>query len=167
MPSETDYVDGTYLQQNPDWHVPDSAWKIQQILKILRRNQVAPATVYEVGCGAGELLRLLQQNLDPECEFWGSDVSPQAIELCRSRANNKLRIPGLAGRELLAAVLLLPTILRQAQDERQPCMVSLSNHETHDPHGPLTSFGRLRTYYRADQGIYFPGFRRDRLLSSE
>ena len=35
MPGAPDYVDGTYLQQNPDWHVPDSAWKVQQILRIL------------------------------------------------------------------------------------------------------------------------------------
>jgi SAM-dependent methyltransferase len=90
MPGENDYVDGTYLQQNPDWHVPDSAWKVQQILKILRRNQVVPKTVYEIGCGAGEILRLLQQNLGPDCELWGTDVSPQAIELSRSRANDKL-----------------------------------------------------------------------------
>jgi SAM-dependent methyltransferase len=90
MPGATDYIDGTYLQQNPDWHVPDSTWKAQQILKILHRNQIVPATVYDVGCGAGEVLRLLQQNLAPGCELWGSDVSPQALELCHARANDKL-----------------------------------------------------------------------------
>jgi hypothetical protein len=38
MPGPTDYLDGTYLQQNPDWHVADSPWKVQQILRILNRN---------------------------------------------------------------------------------------------------------------------------------
>ncbi len=90
MPGASDYVDGTYLEQNPEWHVPDSAWKVQQILKILRRNQIVPKTVYDVGCGAGEVLRLLQQNLDPDCELWGTDVSPQAIELSQGRANERL-----------------------------------------------------------------------------
>lgn len=90
MPSADDYVDGTYLQQNPDWHVADSAWKVQQILRILKRNQIVPKAVYEAGCGAGEVLRLLQQNVGPDCELWGTDVSPQAIELCQSRANEKL-----------------------------------------------------------------------------
>ncbi len=90
MPGATDYVDGTYLQQNPDWHVPDSAWKVQQILRILNRNRIAPKTVYEAGCGAGEVLRLLQQSLDPACELWGTDISPQAIELCQARANERL-----------------------------------------------------------------------------
>jgi SAM-dependent methyltransferase len=90
MPGATDYVDGTYLQQNPEWHVPDSAWKVQQILNILHRNQIAPMTVYDVGCGAGEVLRLLQQNLGPSCEFWGTDISPQAIDLARERTNGRL-----------------------------------------------------------------------------
>lgn len=90
MPSPTDYLDGIYLQQNPDWHVSDSPWKVQQILRILSRNQIVPKTVYEVGCGAGEVLRLLQQSLDPACELWGTDVSAQAIELCQPRANERL-----------------------------------------------------------------------------
>ena len=90
MPGASDYVDGTYLKQNPEWRVPDSAWKVQQILKILRRNQIVPKTVYDVGCGAGEVLRLLQQDLDPDCELWGTDVSPQAIELSKGRANERL-----------------------------------------------------------------------------
>jgi SAM-dependent methyltransferase len=90
MAGPTDYLDGTYFQQNPGWHVADSPWKVQQILRILNRNHVAPRTVYEAGCGAGEVLRLLQQNLGPACELWGADVSAQAIELCQARANEKL-----------------------------------------------------------------------------
>ena len=90
MPGPTDYLDGTYLRQNPGWHVADSQWKVQQILRILNRNQIAPRTIYEVGCGAGEILRLLQQRLDPTCELWGADVAAQAIDLCQTRANERL-----------------------------------------------------------------------------
>jgi SAM-dependent methyltransferase len=90
MPGPTDYLDGTYLQQNPDWHVADSPWKVQQILRILNRNSIVPKTIYEEGCGAGEVLRLLQQKLDPACELWGADVSAQAIELCQARVNARL-----------------------------------------------------------------------------
>jgi len=43
-----------------------------------------------VGCGAGEVLKQLQQRLDKDCDFLGCDISPQAIELCRSRANERL-----------------------------------------------------------------------------
>ena len=90
MPGPTDYLDGTYLQQNPDWHISDSPWKVRQILRILNRNQIVPKTIYEAGCGAGEVPRLLQQSLQPDCEFWGTDISAQAIALCRPRANEKL-----------------------------------------------------------------------------
>jgi SAM-dependent methyltransferase len=90
MAGATDYVDGTYLEQNPGWHVTDSPWKAEQILKALRRNKIFPATVLDVGCGAGEILWLLQQSLGADCELWGTDVSPQAIELTRQRANGKL-----------------------------------------------------------------------------
>lgn len=90
MPGPTDYLDRTYLQQNPDWHVADSPWKVQQILRILSRNSIVPKTIYEEGCGAGEVLRLLQQRLDANCELWGADVSAQAIELCQARVNARL-----------------------------------------------------------------------------
>jgi SAM-dependent methyltransferase len=117
MPGATDYVDGSYLQQNPDWHVPDAAWRVHQILKILHRNQITPATVYDVGCGAGEVLRLLQQNLGPACELWGSDVSPQAIGLCQSRANDRLHFAPWEARpraekffDLVMAISVLPHV---------------------------------------------------------
>jgi len=90
MPGAADYIDGTYLQQNPDWHVSDSPWKVRQILDILRRNQIVPATVFDVGCGAGEILRLLQQHFGPDCELWGTDLSPHAIELSRAKANDRM-----------------------------------------------------------------------------
>jgi SAM-dependent methyltransferase len=85
-----DYLDGSYLEQNPDWHVSDSAWKARQVLKMLRRHRIAPKTVYDIGCGAGEVLRQLQEGLDRSCQLFGSDVSPQAIELSKKRENRRL-----------------------------------------------------------------------------
>ena len=73
------YVDGEYLAKNPGWHVEESAWKARQVVRALRRNDVAPKTICDVGCGAGEVLRQLQASLDSDCRFWGYDVSPQAI----------------------------------------------------------------------------------------
>jgi len=85
------YLDGEYLAKNPQWHVEESAWKAEQILRMLTRNRLAPRTICEVGCGAGEVLRQLQQRLDSQCLFWGYDISPQALELARERANERLR----------------------------------------------------------------------------
>lgn len=87
---ESIYTTGEYLQKNPTWHVEESPWKSTQILRMLAQNKIAPRTICEVGCGAGEVLRQLQKNMDPECLFWGYEISPQAFELSKTRANEKL-----------------------------------------------------------------------------
>ena len=84
------YTSGEYLRQNPSLHVEESEWKAKHIYRSMLRNGVAPHTVGEVGCGAGEVLRQLQMRMDEACLFWGYDISPQAIELARSRENEKL-----------------------------------------------------------------------------
>ena len=85
------YIDGAYLEKNPDWHIEESPWKIEHILPMLKRHHLVPNTVCEVGCGTGEVLRLLQQHMDAHCTFWGYDISPQAIALCKERANEQLQ----------------------------------------------------------------------------
>lgn len=85
------YTDGDYLQKNPTWHAEESPWKVRNIVRLMERNHLAPATVCEVGCGAGEVLRLLQQRLPATCAFQGYDISPQALALARTRANDRLR----------------------------------------------------------------------------
>jgi SAM-dependent methyltransferase len=85
------YASGQYMEMNPSWHVEESAWKAQQVLRMLARHRLRPLTVAEVGCGAGEVLRQLQLAMDPGVAFSGYDISPQAIALCQSRANAALR----------------------------------------------------------------------------
>jgi hypothetical protein len=84
------YASGDYLELNPTWHVEESAWKAQQIEYMLRLHGLAPHTIAEIGCGAGEILRQLQTGMDVDCRFSGYDISPQAIELCQRRANERL-----------------------------------------------------------------------------
>lgn len=84
------YTDGRYLHDNPTWHVEDSPWKAAQICQIIARNGLKPATICEVGCGAGEVLAQLQQRLPADCRFWGYDISPQAYQLAQSRTNERL-----------------------------------------------------------------------------
>jgi Methyltransferase domain len=91
MKLEELYTSGEYLEKNPTWHVEESPWKARQIMRMLMRNGITPETVCEVGCGAGEVLKQLQEKMDAACSFWGYDISPQALELSKSRANEKLR----------------------------------------------------------------------------
>ena len=88
--TQTFYTSGKYLEENPKWHADESPWKVSGILSMLKRHCMQPRTICEVGCGAGEVLRLLQENLPGESEFWGYDISPQAIEFCRPKENGKL-----------------------------------------------------------------------------
>ncbi len=85
-----DYLSGEYLTHNPTWHAEDSAWKGAQILKLLRRHQLSLHTVAEIGCGAGDILCYLQRQLQEEVDFFGYDISPQAIELAKPKENQHL-----------------------------------------------------------------------------
>lgn len=84
------YADGTYLEKNATWHVEDSPWKAAQICELLSRNHIAPATVCEIGCGAGEILRQLSDRY-PAARFFGYEISPQAFDLCQARATARVQ----------------------------------------------------------------------------
>lgn len=84
------YKNGTYLEKNPGWHVEESAWKAKQISRMLRRHNLMPETICDVGCGVGEVLRQVQMWVNDRCTLWGYDISPQAIAMSASRANEQL-----------------------------------------------------------------------------
>jgi hypothetical protein len=84
------YQSGEYLEKNPRWHAADSPWKAAQILKMIRRQNLNPATVCEVGCGAGEILNRLHAEL-PATDFFGYEVSPQAYEICSAKTKKRLQ----------------------------------------------------------------------------
>jgi SAM-dependent methyltransferase len=81
---------GTYLEKNATWHVEETPFKAKYILSLFARNRLAPESIREVGCGAGEVLRQLQLKMSANCEFWRFHISPQAYELGKRRANSKL-----------------------------------------------------------------------------
>jgi len=85
------YLDGGYLEKNPLWHMDEAPFKVRQIMRMLEKHRLQPKTICEVGCGSGEVLRLLQPKMDAACRFWGYEISPQALELCKSRANERLQ----------------------------------------------------------------------------
>ena len=79
------YDDGSYLQLNPSWHIEDSSWKARQIQRMLDRHRLPLRRVADIGCGAGEVLRLLAID-NPSVSFTGYEVSPQALDLARNRS---------------------------------------------------------------------------------
>lgn len=85
------YRSGAYVEKNPTYHVEDSAWKAAEVLKLIERHRLAPQTVCEVGCGAGEILRQLQLRLAAGTQLFGYEISPQAFTLCQERENESLK----------------------------------------------------------------------------
>jgi hypothetical protein len=84
------YQSGEYLEKNPSWHAADSPWKAAQVLKMIRKQDLHPAAVCEVGCGVGEILSNLHAQM-PETNFCGYEVSPQAFEICSAKSNDRLQ----------------------------------------------------------------------------
>jgi SAM-dependent methyltransferase len=87
---EEPYIGGGYLSHNPDWHVDDSPWKAHQIAGLILANRIAPHTICDVGCGAGEVLVQLKALLPNGIEYHGYEISPQAHSLCKQRAQSDL-----------------------------------------------------------------------------
>jgi SAM-dependent methyltransferase len=85
------YRDGSYLKHNPSWHMEESPFKVRQIQRMMRRQNLAPATVCDVGCGAGLVLTELQPHLPSECICYGYDVSPAALAMRANPGNKNLR----------------------------------------------------------------------------
>lgn len=84
------YKDGTYLARNPEWHEQDAPWKVSHIRKILSRNSVRPRTICDLGCGTGEVLRLLAETDPGMPACIGYDISPQAHEVAKKKENARL-----------------------------------------------------------------------------
>ena len=85
------YSSGDYVEKNPTFHVERADFKAGHVLKMLAKHGVRPQSVGDIGCGAGEILRLLSEKL-PEAErLEGYELSPQGYEMCLSRATDRLR----------------------------------------------------------------------------
>jgi SAM-dependent methyltransferase len=84
------YETGKYLEATGNtWHSEDSPWKATQILSVITDNNIIPKKIVEVGCGAGQILvELSKQKYLKDCQFYGYDISPQAIELCPKNSRN-------------------------------------------------------------------------------
>src|SRR5881275_402524 len=117
MNSEQIYTDGKYLEQNQSWHVEDSPWKASKILKMLRKNNLHPQTICDVGCGAGEILVQLSRQL-PDTKFFGYEISPQAYSLTASRKteNIEFHFKNLLEEEVHFDVVMAIDVIEHVED---------------------------------------------------
>lgn len=85
------YTDGEYLKKVEDWHERDSYWKAHKVLKMIQKHKLKPSSVYDIGCGAGEILVEMQKNMDADLDFRGFDISPQATSIANKKENDNLK----------------------------------------------------------------------------
>ena len=71
------YQESNYLEQNPNWDIEDSPWKASKVMDLLRRHNINPKTICEVGCGAGGVLGELSKELI-NTKLTGFDIAPDA-----------------------------------------------------------------------------------------
>jgi SAM-dependent methyltransferase len=85
------YLSGEYIEQNPTFHVERAEFKADLVGTLIRRHRFQPNRVCDLGCGAGEVLKLLSERLPNAAEFHGYELSPQGFELCRQRESERLK----------------------------------------------------------------------------
>ena len=83
------YESGEYLSKNPTWDIEDSAWKANEVLKILKKNNLAPKNLVEVGCGAGGILASLQ-DARPDIEYSGYEIASSAETFWEAYKSRKI-----------------------------------------------------------------------------
>lgn len=85
------YLSSQYLENNPTWHAEHSSWKAQQIIKMLKKHNLNPTSICEIGCGAGQILNNLCQILPDNVNFHGYEISPDAFSLCQEIINPRIQ----------------------------------------------------------------------------
>jgi 2-polyprenyl-3-methyl-5-hydroxy-6-metoxy-1,4-benzoquinol methylase len=90
-PRNDPHVNGDYFKKHPTWHVEYSNWKAANVFRFLQGKNLNPKSIGEVGCGAGEVLKQLQLRMAPDVRFWGWDIAPPAIEMAKTRENERLQ----------------------------------------------------------------------------
>jgi hypothetical protein len=112
------YSSGEYASKNPDWHLEHSPWKAAQVRKMLERHGIRPERLAEVGCGAGGILETLRNDLKPQPDCVGFEISPQAFELAKRREAEGLqfRLGSPALHEEAYDVVLAMDVLEHVED---------------------------------------------------
>jgi len=85
------YNDSTYLNNNPTWHEEDAPFKTTKIIELLARNSISFNTVAEIGCGSGEILVQLEAQLHEVINYFGFDISTDAINIAKKKETDKIK----------------------------------------------------------------------------
>ncbi len=83
------YKNKLYYKKNPDYHLEDSFFKYNNLIRILKKYKTKKefdkfTNIVEIGCGAGKIVHLFKKsNLFKNASFYGYDINPDAIKLAK------------------------------------------------------------------------------------
>lgn len=85
------YTSGEYFKKNPTFDKEDSPWKSKQLFELYKKQNIHELkTISEVGCGSGEVLSNFSKYIkDDRIQYFGFDISPQAIEMANNLISEK------------------------------------------------------------------------------
>jgi hypothetical protein len=87
----TFYTEGEYFRNNPSMSIEHAPWKAKHIIKIIQKNDLNPInSICEVGCGAGEILNELSNDLSSEIRFYGYEIATAAYDRCLKIKNDRI-----------------------------------------------------------------------------
>lgn len=109
------YADGTYLEKNPDWHRGRSSWKAAYFIHAWEEWKLTPATVCEVGCGAGGILTALSDRF-PTTRFTGYEISPDAYALCEPTERVEFRLGDFLETDEVYDLILLADVIEHVEN---------------------------------------------------
>ena len=84
------YTSGEYLEKNPTFHVERADFKASNVRKMLDKHHPAIESVCDLGCGAGEVLKLLASEPPIGKSFVGYELSPQGYAMACERSGPNL-----------------------------------------------------------------------------
>ena len=70
-PLPSRYSDGACLGHNPDWGDAEATWKAAQVLGMMRRHQLEPRSICDLGCGTAGVLDELDRHLPGDIRLVG------------------------------------------------------------------------------------------------
>lgn len=79
-----------YLQKNQSYHTEDSSYKANNIIKILKKNNILFKDVVEVGCGAGQVLNCISEHFGKGVQFKGYDISKDGIQYAKQNSRSDI-----------------------------------------------------------------------------
>jgi SAM-dependent methyltransferase len=80
----TEYLDGSYLSKNPNWHEEDAPYKLDLINRVISNNSIELGKIADVGCGSGLIAELIAQKY-PQSRVNGFEFSHDATVLWSKR----------------------------------------------------------------------------------